>query len=156
MQPPFFRFSGFFYFLEAVQPAAIDSQALLSCSIPGFRVGQIVWPKRPGPALCWPDRIYGASSIVAGFLQKYAIFCDWLFDNCVSKSDALEKILSQALCRYFKKFSDELYFRIGDPDVSFSRPGAASAALSTFEVHTTNIPWGFVFIFRHRFHRLLV
>ena len=35
--PPFFLFFDFFYFLEAVQPAAIDTAAFLGCVVPGSR-----------------------------------------------------------------------------------------------------------------------
>jgi hypothetical protein len=74
-----------------------------------------------------------------------------VFDNRCPQAHALQVFFSHLPHRYFQKICDYLSFRLSDPDVPFARPGAASPALHTFKMQTSNVPRIFL---NHRFHRL--
>jgi hypothetical protein len=79
--PPFFALFNLFYFLEAVEFAAIDTAASLSRFVPDIGVSQIIRPKRPRSALARPNRVNHTSFLAVYYLQKYTIFSVWLLNN---------------------------------------------------------------------------
>ncbi len=137
-----------------METAAIDTAAFLGCLVPGGWAFQIVLPKRPHSALAWTDRVNHTSFLAIALLQKYAIFSAWLFNNRCPKPDTLEILLAHLPGFNLQEISDEFNLRRSYPDITFIRPGAASAALHTLKMQTTNIPRNFSLSFRHRLRRI--
>ena len=71
-----------------------------------------------------------------------------MLDNRRSQADTSEILPSQFSNRDFQKFRDKFNLRLGDPDVSFPWPGAASPTLYAFKMQTPYIPRCF-FLRRH-------
>jgi hypothetical protein len=143
--PPLFVLFDFFYFLEAVEPAAIYAGTSLNCSVPGSRISQIVRPERPASALGRPNRINCAFFPVVSPLQKYTVFTPSLFNKRCPQPDLLQCPLPQLCGGLFEKIRDDFKLRPADPDVTFRRSGAASAAANTFEMQAADIPLIVVF-----------
>ena len=71
-----------------------------------------------------------------------------MFDNRCSQADTPEILSAQLIFCYFQKIRYELNLRLRNPDITFSRPGAATPALYASKMQTTDIPSNFLLI-RH-------
>jgi hypothetical protein len=88
--PPLLSPFDFFYFLEAVEPAAIDAGAFFRRLVPVARPSQVVRPEGPAPALAWTNRIYHTLFTAGDALQEYAVFGRMMLDNRRSQPHPFE------------------------------------------------------------------
>ena len=131
----------------------IDTAAFLDCLAPDSRANQVFSPKRPYSALARSNRVNHALLLAAAFsvrspkdLQKYTIFGDRLFNNSCPQAHAFEIPLPQLLRRYFQEACNEINLQRSHPDITGTRPGAASATPQTLKMQTANIPRGSIFL----------
>ena len=144
----------FFYFLKAVESAAVDAGTFLGRDVPGIGAGEVARPERPGPALVRANGVNNTFFAAFNFPQEHTISGARLLNNCRAKADAFQAISPKLSGRGFEEICNDFNFRSSHPDITLARPRAAVAALHTFKMQTGNIPRSFTFLVRHRFTRL--
>lgn len=144
----------FFYFLKAIESAAVDAGTFLGRDVPGIGAGEVARPERPGPALVRANWVNNTFFAAFNFPQEHTISGARLLNNCRAKADAFQAISPKLSGRGFEEICNDFNFRSSHPDITLARPRAAVAALHTFKMQTGNIPRSFTFLVRHRFTRL--
>ena len=85
-------------------------------------------------------RINRASSLAVTIPKEYTVSRRRFLDDRRPQPHAPSVFLPQLLYRHLQVLGNELDLRLGNPDVTFARPGAAATALRAFKMQTGGIP----------------
>lgn len=140
MLPPSSALSDFLNFLATVVSAIVDSGAPQAGRAPGIRVGQILRPERPGPALVRPDRVNRTAPLAVHLPQEDAVLRGPVLDDRSTHPHPPQVPAPKLARRHIQVLGDQLNLRLDHPDVPLHRPGATPAALPARKVQPPRIP----------------
>jgi hypothetical protein len=123
--------------------AAIDTGAFAGSRVPAIRACQIARPKRPVPALAWPDGVNRTGLALIALPQEYAVARMSVFNNSPAQTHTPQEISFQLLDRDIQMPGNEQDFGSFDPDVSLGGSGTTPAALEALKVQPRRIPGNF-------------